>query len=74
MCQPSKYINEICPECNPRTSVKTQAEYAGEVNTFESHEADGSVSHEKEYLYACTKCGARMWVDERCAKENEVTE
>lgn len=63
MCKPSKYINEICPECHPASSVKSKCEFTGEVDEVN-----------EEYLYQCCKCGARIWVDDQWAKEHAIDE
>lgn len=72
MCKPSQYINDICPSCHPRDCVKTLAEFMGEVKVVTNINDDGSKEFENEYVYACIKCGARMWVDEQWVKGNSV--
>ncbi|MEH7223893.1 hypothetical protein V7112_08730 [Bacillus sp. JJ1566] len=58
-------IHDICPSCHPTAYVKTKAKFTGDIEDCGTH---------KEYLYKCTSCDARLWVDEQWARTHEVKE
>lgn len=47
----TKTITDTCPECSPARFVPASFTYAGEYEK----ESD-------EYLYACDKCSAKVWI------------
>lgn len=69
-----KYINEICPSCNPRSYEKTLCKFTGRTEEVTFILNDGSKEFEHEYLYQCTKCDALIWVDEQWVKDNKVSD
>ena len=69
MCKPSKYINESCPSCHPRSCELSLAKFTGEKNIIEASNADESYI---DYLYECCQCGAKVWVDNQWMKRNKV--
>lgn len=62
MIEVPKHIYDYCPECKYGKSI---CDFGGETEDCGTH---------NEYLYICTKCGARIWVDEEWARTHEARE